>query len=107
HSFPTRRASDLAVRLLAGAVGSADLEPRHLLGALAKSARGDELTPLETIAWRIRLPRVPLAGLTGAGLSLAGAVFQGVFRNPLADPYLIGTARGAGFRAVLVFTLAG
>ncbi len=46
-----------------------------------------------------------LAALTGAGLSLAGALFQGVFRNPLADPYLIGTASGAGFGAVLVFTL--
>src|SRR5690606_37947030 len=55
---------------------------------------------------RIRLPRVLLAGLTGAGLSLAGALFQGVFRNPLADPYLIGTASGAGFGAVLVFTLS-
>src|SRR5690606_22016544 len=77
----------------------------HLVGALVKSARGEALSPLETIAWRIRLPRVLLAGLTGAGLSLAGALFQGVFRDPLADPYLIGPASGAGSGAVLVFTL--
>src|SRR5690606_34974321 len=42
---------------------------------------------------------------TGGGLAVAGTLFQGVFRNPLADPYLIGTASGAGFGAVLVFTL--
>ncbi len=93
------------VSLVAGAVGSADLTAGHLLSAVSKAARGDELTTLETIAWRIRLPRVLLAGLTGAGLSLAGVLFQGVFRNPLADPYLIGTASGAGFGAVLVFVL--
>src|SRR5690606_40589134 len=104
--LPVSLAALAAVLLVAGAVGSADLEPRHLVGALVKSARGEALSPLETIAWRIRLPRVLLAGLTGAGLSLAGALFQGVFRNPLADPYLIGTASGAGFGAVLVFTLS-
>lgn len=104
--LPASLAALAAVLLLAGAVGSADLQPRHLVSAVAKSLRGEDLAPLETIAWRIRLPRVLLAGLTGAGLSLAGALFQGVFRNPLADPYLIGTASGAGFGAVLVFTLA-
>ncbi len=94
-----------AVLLVAGAVGSAALTPEHLLGALVKSVRGEDLSTLEAIAWRIRLPRVLLAGLTGAGLSLAGVLFQGIFRNPLADPYLIGTASGAGFGAVLVFAL--
>lgn len=49
----------------------------------------------------IRLPRALLAALVGAGLGLAGAVYQGVFRNPLADPYLLGTAGGAGFGAAL------
>lgn len=95
----------VVVLLVAGAVGSADLTPGHLLGALVKRLRGEELSTLEGIAWRIRLPRVLLAGLTGAALSLAGVLFQGVFRNPLADPYLIGTASGAGFGAVLVFVL--
>ena len=51
-----------------------------------------------SILWEIRLPRVVLAALVGAMLSLAGASYQGVFRNPLADPYLLGVAAGAGPR---------
>lgn len=57
------------------------------------------------IIWELRLPRVLLAALVGGALALAGAVFQGVFRNPLADPYLIGTASGAGFGATLAAAL--
>ncbi|MFZ9629865.1 MAG: FecCD family ABC transporter permease [Ilumatobacteraceae bacterium] len=52
----------------------------------------------------IRLPRVILAGIVGAMLSVAGASYQGVFRNPLVDPYLLGAAAGAGLGATLVFT---
>ncbi len=55
------------------------------------------------IVWNIRLPRVALAGIVGAMLSLAGASYQGVFRNPLVDPYLLGAAAGAGLGASLVF----
>ncbi|MEI7546620.1 MAG: iron ABC transporter permease [Actinomycetota bacterium] len=55
------------------------------------------------IIWNIRLPRVALAGIVGAMLSLAGASYQGVFRNPLVDPYLLGAAAGAGLGASLVF----
>jgi len=51
----------------------------------------------------LRLPRVVLAGLVGAMLSLAGASYQGVFRNPLVDPYLLGVAAGAGLGATVVF----
>lgn len=53
----------------------------------------------------MRLPRIFLAGLVGAALSTAGATFQGVFRNPLADPYLLGVAQGAGLGAVIGFML--
>lgn len=55
-----------------------------------------------TIVWNIRMPRVVLAGIVGGMLSLAGASYQGVFRNPLADPYLLGAAAGAGLGATLV-----
>ena len=55
------------------------------------------------IIWNIRLPRVLLAGIVGSMLSLAGASYQGVFRNPLVDPYLLGAAAGAGLGATLVF----
>jgi iron complex transport system permease protein len=53
------------------------------------------------ILWELRMPRVVLAGLVGATLSLCGAAYQGVFRNPLADPYLLGVAAGAGLGATL------
>jgi iron complex transport system permease protein len=56
----------------------------------------------ETILWQLRFPRVILAVMVGASLGLAGATYQGVFRNPLADPYLIGVAAGAGLGATVV-----
>jgi iron complex transport system permease protein len=57
------------------------------------------------IVWEIRMPRVVLAALVGSTLSLSGASYQGVFRNPLVDPYLLGVAAGAGLGATVVFTL--
>ncbi len=60
---------------------------------------------IETIVLDIRLPRVILAGLVGAALATAGATYQGLFRNPLADPYLIGVAQGASLGAVVGFLL--
>jgi len=57
----------------------------------------------ETIILEIRLPRVILAGLVGAALATAGATYQGLFRNPLADPYLLGVAQGAALGAVIGF----
>ena len=54
------------------------------------------------VIWQIRLPRVVLGGLVGAMLAGGGAAYQGVFRNPLADPYLLGRGGGAGLGATLV-----
>ncbi len=54
------------------------------------------------ILWQIRLPRVVLGGMVGAMLAGGGAAYQGVFRNPLADPYLLGVAAGAGLGATIV-----
>jgi len=60
------------------------------------------LSPTEdAILWEIRVPRVVLGALVGGTLALAGATYQGVFRNPLADPYLLGVAAGAGLAATL------
>jgi iron complex transport system permease protein len=56
------------------------------------------------LQWRV--PRVALAALVGGVLALAGASYQGVFRNPLADPYLLGAAAGAGLGATIVITYA-
>jgi iron complex transport system permease protein len=60
---------------------------------------------LNTIIIDIRLPRIILAGLVGAALAVAGATYQGLFRNPLADPYLIGVAQGASLGASIGFLL--
>jgi len=59
------------------------------------------------IVWELRLPRAVLGALVGATLSVAGGAYQGVFRNPLADPYLLGVAAGAGFGATLVIVAVG
>jgi iron complex transport system permease protein len=95
--------SSLAIGVLAGPV---DLG----VGAVLESAGArlhlpgvtSSLTPTEeAILWEIRVPRVVLAALVGAMLALAGATYQGVFRNPLADPYLLGVAAGAGLGATV------
>jgi iron complex transport system permease protein len=57
------------------------------------------------ILWQLRVPRVLLAALAGAGLALAGAAFQALFRNPLATPYTLGVASGAAFGAVAAILL--
>jgi iron complex transport system permease protein len=54
----------------------------------------------ELVLWNIRLPRICLAVLAGCGLAVSGAALQGIFRNPLADPGLIGTSSGAAVGAV-------
>lgn len=59
------------------------------------------------IVWELRVPRMVLAALVGATLSLAGGAYQGVFRNPLADPYLLGVAAGAGLGATLAIVSMG
>jgi iron complex transport system permease protein len=82
-----------AVVLLAAAI---------VLGAMIGPAGGISAANWDII-WNIRLPRVVLAGVVGSMLSLAGAGYQGVFRNPLVDPYLLGAAAGAGLGATLVF----
>jgi len=60
---------------------------------------------ISTIVLEIRLPRIILAALVGAALATAGTTYQGLFRNPLADPYLIGVAQGASLGAIVGFLL--
>lgn len=72
---------------------------KHTFGLVTEQ----EIKPnVEMIIWNIRLPRILIALLIGAALSLAGAAFQGLLRNPLADPYTIGVSSGASFGAVCV-----
>lgn len=86
----------LAVGLVAGLMtGIEGLSP----AAFVRDLRGDQAG---LIIGEIRLPRSVGAALVGALLGLSGAIAQGVFRNPLADPYLLGSAAGAGLAVVLV-----
>jgi len=61
----------------------------------------------ETIIWQVRVPRNLTAMLVGSGLAVAGASFQGLLRNPLADPYILGISSGAAVGAALALTLTG
>jgi iron complex transport system permease protein len=97
----------LVVGLGVGAVGIGPL-------AIVESALGhlglrvhSPLSPVEdAIVWQLRAPRVVLAALVGGALALSGSAYQGVFRNPLADPYLLGVAAGAGLGATLAIAYA-
>ncbi|MEY3559508.1 MAG: hypothetical protein RL374_2214 [Actinomycetota bacterium] len=108
--IPAAGALALASVLLGAMVGPAGPSwwrvPLALLDHLPLVSIDSGVTPREwTIIWDIRMPRVVLAALVGSMLSLSGASYQGVFRNPLVDPYLLGVAAGAGLGATLVFTL--
>jgi len=89
--------------------GSGELGWQRVLGEIWAQLTGG-LSPLSereaAIVWELRMPRVLLAGLVGAALAGAGAAFQGVFRNPLAEPYLLGAAAGAGMAATMVVVFA-
>ncbi|WP_350342817.1 iron chelate uptake ABC transporter family permease subunit [Proteinivorax tanatarense] len=58
-----------------------------------------------TIIWQIRLPRIVLAGLVGMSLSVVGATFQGMFKNPMADPYVVGVSSGAALGATIAIVI--
>lgn len=60
---------------------------------------------IDIIIWQVRLPVVVGAALVGAALAVAGALYQGMLRNPLADPFLIGTSSGAALGATIAFVL--
>lgn len=60
----------------------------------------------QTIVWKVRLPRICAALLVGAALSIAGAVYQGLFKNPMVSPDILGASSGAGFGAALAILLS-
>lgn len=92
----------LAVALLLSlAIGSVFLSPLELWNTLL--GRGTDIST--SILWKIRLPRTILIAFTGAALGGSGATYQGLFRNPLADPFLIGVASGAGLGAVIAMSV--
>lgn len=91
--------------LLGTAIGPVGIGPVEVVRVLLRHLLpvNIDVAPVsDTIVWEIRLPRVLLAGLVGGTLAYSGAAYQGVFRNPLADPYLLGVAAGAGLAATIV-----
>jgi iron complex transport system permease protein len=105
-------AAALVVAMAVGvSVGPADLSLATVAEALLVRLPWHpalSVPPIDVaIVWQIRLPRVILGALVGAMLAGGGAAYQGVFRNPLADPYLLGVAAGAGLGATLVIVGGG
>ena len=98
-----------AAGLLLGAAGIDSIQVvRALLDALPLIEVDNTLTEIQlNVLYEIRAPRVVLGGMVGAILAVAGASYQGVFRNPLADPYLLGVAAGAGLGATMAFAVSG
>ncbi len=90
-----------ATLLLSLAIGSVFIPPNELWNIL----RGAGEETFTFIVWNIRLPRTVLIALVGAALAGSGAAYQGLFRNPLADPYLIGVASGAGLGAIAAMSV--
>lgn len=100
----------LAVLLLAVGVGSVSVHPADALKILLYKTAGIRLEPFPddtavSILWNIRVPRVLLAFLVGAALSLSGAVMQSVLKNPLASSYTLGVSSGAALGASFTILL--
>ncbi|MGE6258166.1 FecCD family ABC transporter permease [Heyndrickxia sporothermodurans] len=93
----------LIVSIIVGtAVGTVYIPIREIVEIIFHLPLSDHVDPMNTnIVLNIRLPRVLLAGLVGASLAIAGAAFQGLLRNPLADPYTLGISSGASVGAVI------
>lgn len=92
------------------ALGAVFIPPFTTLGILADQIPGVNIhanwpSSFAAIILAVRLPHTILVALTGAALASSGAAYQGLFRNPLADPYLIGVASGAGLGAVIAMAL--
>jgi iron complex transport system permease protein len=93
-----------AAAVLALGIGAVDIPPSHVVAVLADRLAGVEAGPAvdpqeAEVLWAIRMPRVLLAVLVGGALGVAGAALQGVFRNPLADPGVVGASAGASLGA--------
>jgi iron complex transport system permease protein len=100
----------LVLLVLGVGLGSVRIGPAETLGVILSRGFGIDIgvtwsPATEAIVWELRLPRVLTAMLVGCGLAVAGATFQGLLRNPLADPYVLGTASGAALGAAIAILL--
>lgn len=98
-------AAALVVTVIAAiALGAVRVPASEVVAAIGRGLTGQAGGMADTLIVGIRLPRVLLATLVGAALAVAGCIFQALFRNPLADPYILGVSSGAGLGAVLALT---
>ncbi len=91
-----------AVVIASLVLGTADVSLKQVMGLITGAVTRDD--PVWLIIYKIRLPRIILAGLVGFALSLGGVTFQAILRNPLADPFILGVSSGSAFGAVLAIT---
>jgi iron complex transport system permease protein len=107
--YITLIAGVLAVALLATTVGAAGIPLPRLAAALGLNIAGADPAMLardELVLWSIRIPRIAVAGMIGGLLALSGAIMQGLFRNPLADPALVGVSSGGAFAAASAIVIS-
>ncbi|MEO9136535.1 MAG: iron ABC transporter permease [Casimicrobiaceae bacterium] len=99
----------LGLAIIAVVSGRYAVTPSEILASLRRGLAGRESPAMsDAVLWQIRLPRIALACLVGAGLGAAGAAFQQLFRNPLVSPDTLGVSSGAALGAVLaIFAGAG
>ena len=97
----------LAVSLLAATIGAAGIPLHRLLPALGLGGTADPATFArdQLVLWSIRIPRIAIAAMIGALLAMSGAIMQGLFRNPLADPALVGVSSGGAFAAAFTIVI--
>jgi iron complex transport system permease protein len=99
----------VATALLATTVGAAGIPLSRLAAALGFNVAGADPAILardELVLWSIRIPRIAVAGMIGGLLALSGAIMQGLFRNPLADPALVGVSSGGAFAAASAIVIS-
>jgi iron complex transport system permease protein len=96
----------LFAAIVAGtAFGAVSIPPAEVISAMGRALRGLPTGLAGTLVLDVRLPRVILAALVGAALAGAGTLYQALFRNPLADPYILGISSGAGLGAMIALVL--
>jgi iron complex transport system permease protein len=100
----------VALVVVAVGVGTIAIAPETTVAIVLRRLLGIDLgvawtDATEAIVWELRVPRVLTAATVGAGLAVAGAAFQGLLRNPLADPYVLGTASGAALGAAIALLI--
>ncbi len=94
----------IVISVISLLVGPSHVGIAYLLKGLLSTIHSGDIGPVsteKTILFSIRLPRIIFAGIVGASLAAAGVVFQGIFRNPLADPYILGISGGSAVGAII------